>query len=869
MAWCHAGLFRNIVLSVLVALAFMASGIQLTAQSKTGTASLAVQVAPAVQVTTDGTNASVWIRLGTGGNGSLWGDSTSTCTSPISGATTITSSGKFTYALSVVPFLTSNAFICAYDPGPPILSSNVTWPHTAASLAFSQQPTNAASGASLTPAVTVKVLDSNGVLLTSSTASVSIAISSGTGTTGATLSGTLTQSAINGVATFNNLSIDKGGTGYTLKATSGTLTSATSNTFNITSGTATKLVYAQQPTTTTAGSAINPAVTVQVQDASGNVVTTDSSTVSIAISSGGVLSGGSTLSVAAVNGVATFSNLVPTKSGSYTLSATDGSLTAATSSNFTVNPAALDHFLVEKSGGGTIGTQTAGTAFSLRITAQDVNNNTVTSFTSTASLTSTGALTGSPVTSGAFTAGVLDPQSVTITNTGSFTTTATASSKTGTSAAFTVNAGVANKLAITSVNGGSNPTAGTGFSVVVQAQDANGNPANVVATTGLTLSLNTGTGILGGTLTGTITAGSNSTTISGVTYTKAQSGVILTATRTSGDSLTAGNSAAFTVNAGTATKVLFTTQPGGGTGGTSWTTQPTVTVEDGNGNTVTGSSASIQLAIGTNPGGGTLTCAANPQNATSGLDSFAGCNINKIGTGYTLTATSSGLISATSGTFNITLGAAAQLAFTVQPSTSTVATNAFTAQPTVTVQDAGGNTVTTSTASITLTITSGTGATGAGLTCTANPKNASSGVDAFAGCKIDTGSNSTYTLTATSGGLSSAVSNPFTIQDFSLAVTTAISPNPTSHKSALATATITLTSIGSFTGSVAVSCTASGPSSGCTSPVTVPANGSVPTTLTLSTNGNSTGAGTYTITVTGTFGTLSRSVSPSPTWTLN
>jgi hypothetical protein len=135
----------------------------------------------------------------------------------------------------------------------------------------------------------------------------------------------------------------------------------------------------------------------------------------------------------------------------------------------------------------------------------------------------------------------------------------------------------------------------------------------------------------------------------------AQSGVILTATRTSGDSLTPGNSAAFTVNPGTATQLVFTTQPGGGTAGNVWSQQPVVTVEDAYGNTKTsgtGSSASITLAIGTNPGGGTLS-GTKTMSATNGVATFSGLSINNAGTGYTLTATSSGLTTATSGTFNI------------------------------------------------------------------------------------------------------------------------------------------------------------------------------------------------------------------------
>ena len=113
------------------------------------------------------------------------------------------------------------------------------------------------------------------------------------------------------------------------------------------------------------------------------------------------------------------------------------------------------------------------------------------------------------------------------------------------------------KLAITSVNGGAAPTAGTPFSVVVRAQDAAGNPANVILNTGVELSLNTGGGTLGGTLTGTIPAGTNSVTISGVTYTKAESGVVLTVARNRGDNLTDGNSASFSVNPGPLARCSF------------------------------------------------------------------------------------------------------------------------------------------------------------------------------------------------------------------------------------------------------------------------------------------------------------------------
>src|SRR5206468_2127249 len=135
--------------------------------------------------------------------------------------------------------------------------------------------------------------------------------------------------------------------------------------------------------------------------------------------------------------------------GTKTLTATDitdGTKTANTSPLITVNPGVLNNFLVEKVGGGVMPTQTAGSAFSIKITARDVNNNTVTGFTGTATITSTGTLSAGGTTV-AFTAGVLTSHSVTISNTGSFTLTATNGSN-GTSNAFTVNPGALNNFLV-------------------------------------------------------------------------------------------------------------------------------------------------------------------------------------------------------------------------------------------------------------------------------------------------------------------------------------------------------------------------------------------------------------------------------------
>jgi hypothetical protein len=87
----------------------------------------------------------------------------------------------------------------------------------------------------------------------------------------------------------------------------------------------TQLVFGQQPTSTSTTTAISPAITVLIEDSLGNVVSSDNSTVTLSFGNnpgGGNLSG--TLTVAAVHGVATFSNLSINSPGNgYTLVATD------------------------------------------------------------------------------------------------------------------------------------------------------------------------------------------------------------------------------------------------------------------------------------------------------------------------------------------------------------------------------------------------------------------------------------------------------------------------------------------------------------------------------------------------------------------
>src|SRR5437667_3342380 len=206
----------------------------------------------------------------------------------------------------------------------------------AAKLVFTAQPSSAAAGAANSPAMQVAVQDAQGNPVTTATTSITLAI--GTNPASGTLAGTTTVAAVNGVATFANLSINNPGTGYTLTASATGLMGATSNAFNITLsvGPAAKLVFTAQPSTAAAGAAITPAVQVAVQDAQGNSGTTAPPSIPVADGTNpasGTLSG--TTTVAAVNGVATFANLNINNPGTgYTLTASATNLTGASSSGF-------------------------------------------------------------------------------------------------------------------------------------------------------------------------------------------------------------------------------------------------------------------------------------------------------------------------------------------------------------------------------------------------------------------------------------------------------------------------------------------------------------------------------------------------------
>ncbi|MDR3606704.1 MAG: Ig-like domain-containing protein [Oligoflexia bacterium] len=731
-----------------------AAKLAFTTQPGGGTGGLSWNTQPVIAVqdaggnTVTGSSASIALAIGTNpSSGALSGTGTLSASSGVatfSGLSINTAGTGYTLIAtsSGLTSATSSAFNVTVGP--------------AAQLAFTTQPGGGAGGATWSTQPVVAVEDAGGNTVTGSSASIALAI--GTNPSSGTLSGTATLSASSGAASFSGLSINTAGTGYTLTATSSGLTSATSSAFNITVGSAAKLAFTTQPGGGSGGTAWVAQPVVTVEDAGGNTITGSSASIALAIGtnpSSGTLSGTATL--LASSGVASFSGLsINTAGTGYTLTATSSGLSSATSSafNITVGSAAKLAFTTQPSGA------TGGSAFTTQpvVSVEDAGGNVVSSATNSVALAigtnpSLGTLSGTATLSAS--SGVASFSGLSINSAGAgYTLIASSSGLTNaTSSVFNVNIGAAVKLTFTTQPGGGAGGTAWGTQPLVVIQDAGGNQ---VITSSASISLAIGTNPSGGTLSGTstVSATGGQVNYSGLSINTAGTGYTLTA---SSSGLTSATSSSFNITVGPAAQLAFTAQPGGGTGGVAWGTEPIVTVQDAGGNTVSGSSASIALAIGTNPSSGTLSGTA-ALSASSGIASFAGLSINKAGTGYTLTASSSGLSSATSSSFNITVGPATQLAFTTQPGGGTGGT-AWSTQPVVTIEDAGGNTITGSSASIALAI--GTNPSGGTLSGTSTLA-ASSGVASFSGLSINTVGTG-YTLIATSSGLTSATSSNFNI----------------------------------------------------------------------------------------------------------
>src|SRR2546427_1595552 len=168
-----------------------------------------------------------------------------------------------TFSAAVLPTALLLLTTCGHD---------VTAPPAPTQLVFIAQPQNIVAGHEFSQAVQVQAEDAHGNKVGGFIGSVTVALASNPG--GSTLSGTTTVGAVDGIATFYNLSLDKTGTGYTLTASAsgGGLAAPPSAAFDVAPGPATPLEFTVEPTTVTAGARLTPPLQVAALDPEGNPV---------------------------------------------------------------------------------------------------------------------------------------------------------------------------------------------------------------------------------------------------------------------------------------------------------------------------------------------------------------------------------------------------------------------------------------------------------------------------------------------------------------------------------------------------------------------------------------------------------------------
>ena len=556
------------------------------------------------------------------------------------------------------------------------------------------QPAGAVNEAAFTTQPVVRVTDSGGNTITTSTAVVTASKASGSGT----LSGTTTATAVAGIATFTNLVITGAGD-HVLTFTPDTLTAVNSETLTV-SLLAQATLSITSLTTNTKAHPYSQALSITKSGGSGTGATT------FAIASGGTATG-CTLS----NSTAT-ATITATTVGTCLIQATkaaDANYSSATSATATFT--------------FTTATQT--------ITFSTPSAMTVGGSTQTVSPTASSSLT---VTLTSTTTGICTVAGFVITAVASGTCSITASQAGNTN--FLAATDVIQTLAITAVINvaaiagvtapviGATPvsttTAGSGYiGAVTWASSGGALVGNFASGTTYTATI-TLSPTSGYTLTG---VGANFFSVTGATSAtnSANLGVITAVFPGTAGTISVAAIAGVTAPVTGATPVSTTTAGSGYTGTVSWSGSPAT------------------FASGT-----TYT-------ATITLSPTSGYTLTGVGANFfSVTGATSATNSANTGVITAVFpGTAAKVAITVA-SVGTAHHSVFTTQPQITIQNSSNNTVTTSSDTVTATVSAG------GTLFGTTTAIASSGVATFTNLGIEGIIGTTYTITYTAVGLTVA-----------------------------------------------------------------------------------------------------------------
>jgi hypothetical protein len=352
---------------------------------------------------------------------------------------------------------------------------------------------------------------------------------------------------------------------------------------------------------------------------------------------------------------------------------------------------------------------------------------------------------------------------------------------------------------------GQTASAGTAVATApaVKLTDANGNP---VAGVGVTFQVTGG----GGTVVPTTPVATNASGIATATSWTlgATAGPNQLTAGVTAASVT-GNPAVFSATGvvGGANRLVFTVQPVNAAVGAPITPAVQVQVQDASGNPVTTATNPITVAFGTNPTGAALG-GTTTVNAINGTATFSTLTVDRPGTGYTLTALSSGLTTATSTAFSVVAASSTTTITNINPS-STVVGQPYTVSFTVTVAPPASGTPTG-----TVTVSDGTGT----APCTGSAPNGS--------CSLTSTTAGTKSVIATyagdanfAGGASAPVSHTVNPAGTTIVINSE-TPDPSVFGQAVTvTYTVTVNSPGSGTPAGIVAVTWGGGSPVCSQPL--------------------------------------------------
>ena len=497
--------------------------------------------------------------------------------------------------------------------------------------------TNLTSGA--TRVLTATIRDANGnIAVTNSSTVITFSKQSGAGT----VSGTGTATVTNGVATKTITGVLVGA--VVMEATAGGLTTGTLGSFTVVHGAATQISLTGAVTNLTSGA--TRVLTATIQDAAGNTVTSDSTTVVTFGKQSGAGTVSGTGTATAASGVAT-KTITGVLVGAVVMEATAGGLTTGTLGSFTVVHGAATQISLT----GAVTSLTSGATRVLTATIRDAAGNTVTSDSTTvvnfAKQSGAGTVTGTGTATAV--AGVAT-KTITGQLVGAVVMEATAAGlTTGTLGSFTVVHGAATQISLTGAV--TSLTSGATRVLTATIQDAAGNTVTSDSTTVVTFGKQSGAGTVTGTGTATAVAGVATKTITG----QLVGAVVMEATAAG---LTTGTLGSFTIVHGAATQVALT---GAVTNLTSGATRVlTATIQDAAGNTVTSDSTTV-VTFGKQSGAGTVT-GTGTATAASGVatKTITGQLVGAV----VMEATAGGLTTGTLGSFTVVHGAATQISLT-------------------------------------------------------------------------------------------------------------------------------------------------------------------------------------------------------------